>query len=301
MNGQGDKDRIGGSRQMAGKGKASARSGPSARVGWGAYLALGLACIFALLPLLWGFVTSLKPAVEINSFPPTWLPRSPTLDNYAAVLANPKYLRYVGNTLFVTGAVMLIGIALAAHAAWVVVRSPFPGKQTMMILMWSTIMIPGVSIIVPMYLLSVDLGIYDSYTVLIIVYTASVVPTLVWLLRGFVSGIPYELEESALIDGASRAGVFYRIVLPLLRPGLGAAAVLVFVTVWNEFLIGYSLVLSDERRLIQVGVYYFITDVGIEWGPLMAGMIISALPIIALFAALQSFFIQGLTGGAVKG
>jgi ABC-type glycerol-3-phosphate transport system permease component len=152
-----------------------------------------------------------------------------------------------------------------------------------------------------MYLLSVDLGLYDTYTVLVIVYCASVVPTLVWLLRGFVASIPQELEESALIDGSSRAGVFYRIVVPLMRPGFGAAAVLVFVTVWNEFLIGYALVLGDEHRLIQVGVYYFVTDVGIEWGPLMAGMIISALPIVILFAALQRYFIQGLTGGAVKG
>jgi ABC-type glycerol-3-phosphate transport system permease component len=218
-----------------------------------------------------------------------------------AVFANPKYVRYLLNTLGVTLVVMFIGIALAAHASWVVARVRFRGKSTMMFLMWATVMIPGVSIIVPMYLLSVDLGLYDTYSVLVIVYCASVIPTLVWLLKGFVTSVPQELEESALIDGSSRAGVFYRIVVPLLRPGFGAAAVLVFVTVWNEFLIGYALVLGDEHRLIQVGVYYFVTDVGIEWGPLMAGMIISVLPIVILFAALQKYFIQGLTGGAVKG
>jgi ABC-type glycerol-3-phosphate transport system permease component len=218
-----------------------------------------------------------------------------------AVFANPKYVRYLLNTLGVTLVVMFIGIVLAAHASWVVARVRFRGKSTMMFLMWATVMIPGVSIIVPMYLLSVDLGLYDTYSVLVIVYCASVIPTLVWLLKGFVTSVPQELEESALIDGSSRAGVFYRIVVPLLRPGFGAAAVLVFVTVWNEFLIGYALVLGDEHRLIQVGVYYFVTDVGIEWGPLMAGMIISVLPIVILFAALQKYFIQGLTGGAVKG
>jgi ABC-type glycerol-3-phosphate transport system permease component len=218
-----------------------------------------------------------------------------------AVFANPKYVRYLLNTLGVTLVVMFIGIALAAHASWVAARVRFRGKSTMMFLMWATVMIPGVSIIVPMYLLSVDLGLYDTYSVLVIVYCASVIPTLVWLLKGFVTSVPQELEESALIDGSSRAGVFYRIVVPLLRPGFGAAAVLVFVTVWNEFLIGYALVLGDEHRLIQVGVYYFVTDVGIEWGPLMAGMIISVLPIVILFAALQKYFIQGLTGGAVKG
>ena len=268
---------------------------------WITYGALVCASLFALLPLLWGLSTSLKPPTEVSAWPPTWIPHTPTLENYAAVLANPKYVRYLLNTLGVTFVVMLLGIGLAAHASWVVARTSFRGKSAMMLLMWATVMIPGVSIIVPMYLLSVDLGLYDTYTVLVIVYCASVVPTLVWLLRGFVASIPQELEESALIDGSSRAGVFYRIVVPLMRPGFGAAAVLVFVTVWNQFLIGYALVLGDEHRLIQVGVYYFVTDVGIEWGPLMAGMIISALPIVILFAALQRYFIQGLTGGAVKG
>jgi ABC-type glycerol-3-phosphate transport system permease component len=262
---------------------------------------LTLACLFAVVPLLWGLSTSLKAPTEVSAWPPSWIPRSPTLENYVTVLSNPKYVRYLLNTLGVTLAVMVIGIGLAAHASWVVARGRFRGKGTMMFLMWATVMIPGISIIVPMYLLSVDLGLYDTYAVLIIVYCASVVPTLVWLLRGFVFSVPQELEESALIDGSTRAGVFYRIVVPLLRPGFGAAAVLVFVTVWNEFLIGYALVLGDEHRLIQVGVYYFVTDVGIDWGPLMAGMIISALPIVILFAVLQKYFIQGLTGGAVKG
>lgn len=262
---------------------------------------LMLASLFALVPLLWGLSTSLKAPTEVSAWPPTWIPKSPTLDNYVAVLSNPKYIRYLLNTLGVTLAVMVVGIGLAAHASWAVARARFRGKNTMMFLMWATVMIPGVSIIVPMYLLSVDLGLYDTYAVLVIVYCASVVPTLVWLLRGFVASVPQELEESALIDGSTRAGVFYRIVVPLLRPGFGAAAVLVFVTVWNEFLIGYALVIGDEHRLIQVGVYYFVTDVGIDWGPLMAGMIISALPIVILFAALQKYFIQGLTGGAVKG
>jgi ABC-type glycerol-3-phosphate transport system permease component len=265
------------------------------------YVALIAAAVFALLPLMWGLSTSLKPAVEASTWPPTWMPRHLTFDHYATVLNNPKYIRYLLNTVGVTLAVMLIGVTLSAHAAWAVVRHRFIGKKTMLFLMWTTIMIPGISIIVPLYLMAVDVGLYDTYAVLVIVYCASIVPTLVWLLRGFVASVPAELEEAALIDGCGRIAVFYRIVLPLLRPGLGAAAVLVFVTVWNEFLIGYALVLGDEHRLIQVGVYYFVTETGIEWGPLMAGMFISVLPVVVLFASLQKFFIQGMTGGAVKG
>ena len=265
------------------------------------YGVLALACAFAVLPLLWGLSTSLKPLGEVNAWPPKWIPDRPTLENYVTVLSNAKYVRYLLNTIGVSVAVMIIGIALAAHAAWTIVRFQFFAKAPLLFLMWATVMIPGVSVIVPMYLLAVDLGIYDSYFVLIVVYTASVVPTLVWLLRGFVESVPKDLEEAAMIDGCSQAGVFYRIVVPLLRPGFGAAAVLVFVTVWNEFLIGYALVLGDEHRLIQVGVYYFVTDIGIDWGPLMAGMIISVLPIVILFGALQTYFLQGVTGGAMKG
>lgn len=265
------------------------------------YASLTLAALFALLPLLWGLSTSLKPAVEASTWPPHWIPSRLTFEHYESVLSNPKYIRYLLNTVGVTLVVMLIGVTISAHAAWAVVRHRFAGKKAMLFLMWTTIMIPGVSIIVPLYLIAVDVKLYDTYAVLIIVYCASLIPTLVWLLRGFVASVPAELEEAALIDGCGRVAVFYRIVLPLLRPGLGAAAVLVFVTVWNEFLIGYALVLGDEHRLIQVGVYYFVTDAGIEWGPLMAGMFISVVPVVILFATLQKFFIQGLTGGAVKG
>jgi ABC-type glycerol-3-phosphate transport system permease component len=156
-------------------------------------------------------------------------------------------------------------------------------------------------VIVPLYTASVDIGLYDTLWALIIVYSAWLVPTLVWLLRGFIAAIPAELEEAARIDGCSRVGAFWRVTVPLLRPGLLAAGVLVFVMVWNEFLIGYSLTLSDGNRMIQVGIYYFMTETGVEYGPLTAAAIASIVPIAVLYALLQRAFIQGLTGGAVKG
>ena len=137
--------------------------------------------------------------------------------------------------------------------------------------------------------------------VLILVYSAWAVPTLVWLLRGFINNIPVELEESALIDGCTPLRAFYRITLPLTRSGLVAGAVLVFVLIWNEFLIGYSLVLSDAHRIIQVGVYFFVSEVGIQWDGLMAAAMAAIVPIIVAYAFMQKAFIQGLTAGAVKG
>lgn len=265
------------------------------------YAALALATIFAIGPLLWGLSTSLKLPAEVTAFPPRWIPDQFFLGNYLQGFLTAKFLRYLLNSFIVVGGSLILSVVLASHAAYIVSRRNFRGKNTLLFLIWATIMIPGVSIIVPLYLLAVDVGLYDTYLALILVYSAWLVPTLIWLLRGFIDSIPVELEESALIDGATYFGAFYRVVFPLMKPGLAAASVLVFVTIWNDFIIAYSLTLSDERRLVQVGLYFFVTEVGISWGPLMAATIGSLLPIILVFSFLQRSFIQGLTGGAVKG
>lgn len=264
------------------------------------YVLLGLACLFVALPILWALSTSLKAAREIHAGA-HWLPEVPTLKNYVDSVLSPRFLRYFANTLMVAAATFLASALLSAHAAYAVTRMRLRGKSGLLFLIWSTIMIPGVSVVVPLYALSVDVGLYDTYTVLVIVYAAWLVPTLIWLLRGFVASIPISLEEAAQIDGATRMQTFYRVVLPLMRPGLGAAAVLTFVTVWNDFLIGFALTLSDEHRLLQVGLQSFVTEGGIDWGPMMAATIGSLLPAALVFGLLQRAFIQGVTGGAVKG
>ncbi|MCI0428027.1 MAG: carbohydrate ABC transporter permease [Nitrospiraceae bacterium] len=264
------------------------------------YGILTLATAFAFIPVLWGLSTSLKPVTEVNSIPPTWLPNNLTFENYEIGVLKSKFLLYFKNTVIVIVFSLILSLLLASHAAWVVARRNFFGKNILLFLMWATIMVPGISIIVPLYLISIELHIYDTYLVLVLVFSAWAVPTLVWLLRGFVSGIPADLEESAKIDGCSDVGAFYRITVPLLPPGLIAGSMMVFVLVWNEFLIPYSLVISDDHRIIQVGLYGFITETGIEWGPMMAALIGSLIPIVVLYAFLQRYFIQGLTGGALK-
>jgi multiple sugar transport system permease protein len=265
------------------------------------YAALGVALIFALLPILWGASTSFKPQMEVHLVPATWIPHTPTLANYFDAVFDARFARYLANTIWVVFASLVLSTTLALHAAWATVRFRFKGRETILLIMWATIMVPGIAVIVPLYMASVDLGMYDTLWTLIVVYSAWLVPTLVWLLRGFIAAVPAELEEAARIDGCGRVGAFWRVTVPLLRPGLLAAGVLVFVMVWNEFLIGYSLTLSDGNRMIQVGIYYFMTETGVEYGPLTAAAIASILPIAVLYALLQRAFIQGLTGGAVKG
>jgi ABC-type glycerol-3-phosphate transport system permease component len=261
-----------------------------------------LAVAFALGPILWAVLTSLKVPAEIAEYPPTLLPRTWTLDNYiGAVFANVHFLGYLWNTTLIVLVVIVLSLMVSAHAAYAVARFSFRGRDVLMLTMFSTIMIPGVAIVIPLYLLSVKVGLYDTIWVLILVYVAWLTPTLVWLLRGFIAGIPVDLEEAARIDGCSRIGAFYRITFPLLRSGLLAGIVLVFTNVWNEFLLGYSLVQSDDVRIIQVGIYSNLTEVGVEWGRLTAAAVAAIVPILVAYAFLQRSFIQGLSAGAVKG
>jgi ABC-type glycerol-3-phosphate transport system permease component len=265
------------------------------------YLALIAGVVFALLPVLWGLSTSFKTVKAVNAFPSQWIPDAPTLANWATAVFIGRYGQYLVNTLIVIAATLALSLTLAAFGAHATVRYAFPGRRLILNLMWATVMIPGIAIIVPLYSLSVHIGLYDTLIVLVLVYSAWLVPTLIWLLRGFVAAVPAELEEAARVDGCSRLGAFFRITLPLLRPGLVAGGVMVFIHIWNEFLVGYSLVLNDHNRLLQVGVYFFITENGIAWGPLTAAAIASVIPVVVAYAFLQRSFIQGLSGGAVKG
>lgn len=282
---------------------AAARPATAARpsAGAGTYVGLVLGSAFALLPILWGVSTSLKTVIGVNAHPATWIPDPATIDNWQTSVFSGRYETYLRNTVIVIACTLVLSLLLAAHAAHATVRHSFAGRSTVLNLMWATVMIPGIAIIVPLYSLAVGAGIYDTLLVLVLVYAAWLVPTLIWLLRGFVAGIPHELEEAAFVDGCSRLGAFYRITLPLLRPGLLAGGVMVFIQIWNEFILGYSLVLSDDNRLLQVGVYFFVTENGIQWGPLTAAAIASVIPVVVAYAVLQRSFIQGLTGGAVKG
>jgi multiple sugar transport system permease protein len=265
------------------------------------YLALLAALAFVLVPFLWGLSTSLKGPTEVLASTPHWIPATVDFSNYQRGVLSGKFLRFMGNSLLVVIGALIVSVTLAVHAAYACARLKFRGRSFLLFLLWSTIMIPTVSIIVPIYLLAVDLKVYDTLFAVIVAYSAMLVPTLIWLLRGFIETVPAELEESALVDGCGPIKTFYLIVLPLLRPGIAAASVLVFLTIWNDFLLAFSLTLRDENRLLQVGLYSFVTEAGIEWGPLMAATIGTTVPVIIAFAFLQRLFIQGLTGGAVKG
>jgi multiple sugar transport system permease protein len=265
------------------------------------HFALLVACAVALVPLIWGVVTSLKEDDKVFAYPPEWIPSPVTFAHYKDVLLGSSLPHFFINSTIVTTLTILITLVLAMHMAYAAARINFRGKNALLFVLLASSMVPGIAILTPLYLLSVKTGLYDTHAGLVLVYSAWQVPTVVWLLRGFIANIPVELEEAAMLDGCSRLRAFYLITLPALQPGLAAAAVLVFVAVWNDFLIATALTISEDMRLIQVGLYRYIADVGVEWGRFLAYGLLALAPILVAFVLLQRRFISGLTMGAVKG
>jgi ABC-type glycerol-3-phosphate transport system permease component len=267
----------------------------------GRYALLLPASIFALTPIYWAMNTSLKLESRNIGYPPQWWPNPLTLEHYANVLMQSSLPRnYLNSILLALGTIVLV-LCLGAHAGYAAARYEFRGKNALLFLLLATVMVPGIVTLIPVYLMAVQLGLHDTKLILVLVFAAWQTPTVVWLLRAFFENIPRELDEAALIDGCSRLGAFYRVVLPLAQPGLAAAAILVFVWVWNEFIIALNLTASDSTRPLTVGLFFFVSESGIQWGKMAAAASAALVPVIILFAVLQRRFIQGLTAGATKG
>lgn len=263
------------------------------------YVLLFAASIFVLTPLLWIALTSFKTMQNIAVYPPRWIPNPFTVENY--FFPTLRMFRYLWNSLYVSVLTILATLSIGAHAGYAAARYRFPGRNAFLFMILSTVMIPGIAVLVPYYLIAVKLGLLDTHVALIIVYTSWQVPAITWILRAFFETVPRELTEAAMVDGCSPWGAFYKVVLPSARPGLAASAILVFVYVWNEFLIAYTLTLSSEKRMLTTGLYSAITTLGINWGALTAGVTLSLVPVVLVFLFLQKHFIQGLTAGATKG
>lgn len=266
----------------------------------GFYAAAILLGAFALLPILWALGTSLKPYEDAVSFPPTWIPRHLSLKNYADVLFGSGMPRYFLNSFLVALGTIAVTLSTAAHAGYAAARYEFFGKRALLFIILATTMIPGIAILIPLYLVSVKVNLHNTYTVLILVFAAWQTPAVVWMLKGFFEAVSSDVEEAALLDGCTVLGVFYRITLPLAQPGLAAASILVFMFVWSDFLLPFTLTTGDQKRLVSVGLYNYITAYGVEWPRLCAALILALLPVVVLFLCVQGRFISGLMAGAGK-
>lgn len=254
-----------------------------------------------IFPVLWLLLSSLRTPDELFSWPISFWPGEITLDNYRRVLFDSPIPRTAWNSVKITVISSLIITVLASLAAYGFSRFEFPGKRFLFIGLLAIRMFPLVVMILPLYLLWQRLGLFDSLLSIVTTYVAVFVSLAVWLLKGFFDAIAIELEEAAMIDGATRLQCLTRIVIPLARPGITAVFIFVFVFVWNEYMIVLTLTETEAVRPLSVGLVYFMGQFTQDWGATTAASALGMIPVIILFAAVQKNFIKGLSEGGMKG
>lgn len=264
--------------------------------------AFGLLVILNLLPLIWGVLTSLKAPIDLFRFPPVFFDFTPTLENYQRVI-DSGFLGNMKMSLFYSATTVAATLALALPAAYAFDRFNFPLRTPLFLLVVASIPLSlgAAALLIPNYLYFTRLGLTNAWYTLPLIYTAHQLPMAIWIMKGTIEGIPRELDEAAVADGASHFEVLRFVILPLCKPAFGAAGVLTFVGSWNEFVAGSVMVDSPSLRPIQPAIYNFIGFFGREWGPLTASATLAILPILIAFALLGRLIVSGLTKGSVKG
>jgi multiple sugar transport system permease protein len=270
------------------------------------YFLTGTLVAFAALPMAWMLSTSLKTTDEQFLIPPRWIPENPTLNNYAKIL-NPnlygsggRFTVYFNNSMIISIASTILSVLVSVPAAYAFSRFKFPGKDVAYFAVLVRNMFPLIVFLIPIFVMMRILQLQNTLSGLVLAYLTFTLPLAIWLLKGFLDGIPRELELAARIDGCTRFGAFVRIILPLTAPGLAATAIYAFVQAWNEFAFARTLTESAALRTLPVGLSYFFTENRADWGGLMAAAFLFSIPVVIVFMILQRFFIAALTQGAVK-
>lgn len=263
------------------------------------FLALWL--VISLFPLYWIVVTSFKVPGDIYSFPLAYWPEEFSVVNYVSLFEKSQFGRYVVNSLVVATAAGTVATLISLLSAYVLARFEFRSKTAILMAFLVTQMIPAFIALGPLYLLMVQLKLVDTHFGLILVYIAVCIPFCTIMLRGFFANIPDALEEAAMIDGCSRLGALFRVIVPVMKPGIVAAFIFNFVNCWNELFLSVTLMNKDANKTIPTALNGFISSFNIDWGSMSAAAVLTILPTMVLFALASRYIVQGLTAGAVKG
>jgi N,N'-diacetylchitobiose transport system permease protein len=270
------------------------------QAGWNA---VGLA-VFAVMvfPVFWMISTAFKSDDQINALNPVWFPLHPTFQHFTDAIHRPYFWRDVVNSLIVVSVTVAISIVIAFLAAIALARYRFRLREVFIVLVIGIQMLPTAGLIIPLYVVLARYHQVNALSGLIVTYMTFVLPFCVWTLRGFLLGIPEDLEEAAMVDGSTRLGVFMKILLPLMGPGLVATSVFAFVTTWNEYIFARVLLNDQAKQTVTVWLSYFLgTGRNTDWGALMAASTLTAIPVVLFFIAVQRRIAFGLTAGAVRG
>jgi multiple sugar transport system permease protein len=267
-------------------------------IAYGVLTALALVVLF---PFYWMTITSFKSEEQMRSVVSMFWPRPIVTDNYVQLLSKTDFAAWYGNSVFVAVCSTLVATGVGTIGAYALARLRFLGRGFMASATLITYLVPPSILFIPLYAQMRSLGLANSLAGLIAAYPSFTVPFVTWLLMGYFESIPEELEEAAMIDGATRFGAFYRVVLPLSAPGVLAAGLYAFTQAWNEFLYALVFITDGRLRTLPVGLASFITGDVYGWGYLMSGAVLTTLPVIAAYIYLQKYMVEGLTAGSVKG
>jgi multiple sugar transport system permease protein len=270
---------------------------------WTAYISLIFAAIIFLAPPVYMFITSLKTSAEVaNLSGNPWLVQNPTLENYAAILGNPTFLVFFWNSVKITVMVVLITMVISTLAAFALARMRFWGSQALATGVFLTYLIPETLLFIPLYQIVGGLGLLNSSWGLVVVYPTLTVPFCTWIMIGYFASIPKELDEAALIDGASWSQMLLKIFIPVAMPGIIAATIFAFTVSWAAFVYPTAFVTTPDQMPLTIGVVSQLVRADtFAWGQIMAGALLAALPPVIVYAFLMDYYIAGLTAGATKG
>lgn len=260
-----------------------------------------ISALIVLPPVVWIVSTSLKTEADTIKFPPEWIPSPISFDNYIGLLT-PTNIRFFVNSLIYAAGSIVLALAICIPAAYVATRYRSRRMETLMTGILVLSMVPAIVVFIALYSMLVKTALINTYPMLIVVYTAIICGQTVMFLRNFIENISVGIEEAAAIDGCSRLQILWYIILPLIRPGIAAIAIFIFVFVWNDYLVGTVLATTEDMKTVQNGIVrYITTGFGNFWGLFSAFIIVAFVPVLTIFVAFQRWFIAGLTSGGVKG
>lgn len=265
------------------------------------YALTALLLVAVGFPLYWMLVTSLKPQPEIFVLPPSWVPRTWTLEHYRELFVLTDFARLFWNSLKVCLLSTAVSLVAGTAGAYALARCPVPGKEAWGRSVLLAYMFPGALLVIPLVLVFSRLGLTDTHTGLALAYVTFALPFVMWVLRGFFRSVPLELEEAALIDGASRLGALWDVVLPQAMPGILATGIFAFLFAWNEYLFALILISDESRRTLPPGMMRFISATDVNWGRMMAASVLVTLPMALAFGLVQRYLVTGIGAGGVKG
>jgi arabinogalactan oligomer/maltooligosaccharide transport system permease protein len=265
------------------------------------YAVLILFTVIAVYPVLQVVTISLRPADRLLSTSLEIIPDNATLKNYVALFTERPFLLWMWNSLFVSLVVTLTGVALASTTGYAFSRFQFIGKKIGLLSLLTTQMFPATMLLLPLYIMLIQLGLINTFLGVIIIYTATALPFTIWTMKGYYDTIPYSLEEAARIDGCNQFQAFVRVILPLAAPALVITALFSFMTAWSEYIVAAQILQNSELYTLPLGLKSFEANMTTEWGLYGASSLVVAVPVVVLFLALSRYLVSGLTLGSVKG